>query len=233
MVQNSGRNILVVAAHPDDEVLGCGGAIAKHTCSGDNVLILIAAEGATARQDKRNIEKMASELTELQSASLKAAEILGVKAVEHLGLPDNRLDSLDRLDIVKKIEEVVNRHQPCTVYFHHSGDVNIDHRRLHEAVITACRPIPGRSVKRLLSYEVASSTEWQTPNSGSLFQPNWFVDITETLARKIEALRSYPSELKEWPHPRSVEAVINMARYRGSQVGVHAAEAYCLLRKIS
>ncbi len=158
--------------------------------------------------------------------------MLGALGVELLDLPDNRLDSIDRLDLIKKIEERVQRHQPYEVYLHHIGDVNVDHRRLHEAVVTACRPIPGNSVKRLLSFEVSSSTDWQPPGSAPGFQPNWFVDISAQWQRKREALEVYASEMRHWPHARSIEAVEHLVRWRGSMVGVEAAEAFCLLRQI-
>jgi LmbE family N-acetylglucosaminyl deacetylase len=161
-----------------------------------------------------------------------AGSILGAAGVELLDLPDNRLDSLDRLDLIKRIEERVERHQPECVYVHHAGDVNVDHRRLHEAVVTACRPTPGHVVKRLLSFEVASSTEWQPPGSAQAFQPNWFVDISDQWERKREALEAYSSEMRDWPHARSLKAVEHLARWRGAQVGVEAAEAFCLLRQL-
>ncbi len=225
-------SVLVVAAHPDDEVLGCGGTIARHVDKGDVVHILIVAEGSTSRQQQRDRSQAADELSALAKASHAAASILGVAGVELLDLPDNRLDSLDRLDIIKRIEERVDRHQPECVYIHHAGDVNIDHRRLHEAVVTACRPTPGHVVKRLLSFEVMSSTEWQVPGSAPPFQPNWFVDISDHWERKREALLAYASEMRSWPHARSLEAVEYLARWRGAQVGVEAAEGFCLLRQL-
>ena len=142
------------------------------------------------------------------------------------------MDSLDRLDLIKRIEECVERHQPKCVYVHHAGDVNVDHRRLHEAVVTACRPTPGHVVKRLLSFEVPSSTEWQPPGSAQAFKPNWFVEISDRWERKRDALEAYSSEMREWPHARSLEAVEHLARWRGAQVGVDAAEAFCLLRQL-
>lgn len=224
--------VLVVAAHPDDEVLGCGGTIARHANSGDQVQVLIVAEGSTSRQQKRDRAQVADELSALAQAAQTAGSILGAAGVELLDLPDNRLDSLDRLDLIKRIEECVKRHQPECVYVHHAGDVNVDHRRLHEAVVTACRPTPGHVVKRLLSFEVASSTEWQSPGSAPAFQPNWFVDISEQWERKREALVAYASEMRNWPHARSLEAVEHLARWRGAQVGVEAAEAFCLMRQL-
>lgn len=226
-------SVLVVAAHPDDEVLGAGGTIARHADAGDVVQVLIVAEGATSRQEQRDREKAANELTSLAQAAEAAGRILGAAAVELLSLPDNRLDSLDRLDLIKQIGQKIDQYQPQVVYTHHAGDVNIDHRRLHEAVVTACRPTPGQPVRRLLSYEVASSTEWQPSGSAPAFQPNCFVDITAQWARKRQALEAYAVEMRDWPHARSLEAVEHLARLRGAQVGVEAAEAFCLLRQLA
>ena len=226
------NQILVVAAHPDDEVLGCGGTIARHADSGDEVQVLIVAEGSTSRQQERDRAQVLDELSALANAAQAAGSILGAAGVELLNLPDNRLDSLDRLDLIKRIEERFDHHQPECVYVHHAGDVNVDHRRLHEAVMTACRPTPGHVVRRLLSFEVVSSTEWQPPGSAPAFQPNWFVDISDQWERKREALLAYASEMRDWPHARSLEAVEHLARWRGAQVGVEAAEAFCLLRQL-
>ena len=226
-------SVLIVAAHPDDEVLGCGGTIAHHADVGDQVQVLIVAEGATSRQQQRDRNQASDELSALAQAAQKAGAILGAKGVELLDLPDNRLDSLDRLDLIKQIEERIACHQPQVVYSHHAGDVNIDHRRLHEAVVTACRPTPGQPVLRLLSFEVASSTEWQPAGSAPAFHPNWFVDISSQWPRKREALEAYASEMRPWPHARSIEALEHLARWRGAQVGVEAAEAFCLLRQLS
>jgi len=184
------ESILVVAAHPDDEVLGCGGTIARHVDDGAKVNILIVAEGATSRQPERDRLQAKALLSALSESARLSAEILGVAGIDILDFPDNRLDSLDRLDLIKVIEEFINRHEPSTVYVHHAGDVNIDHRRLHEAVVTACRPTPGHCVKKLLSYEVASSSEWQPPGSAPVFQPNWFVDISEQWCRKKKSIGS-------------------------------------------
>ena len=218
------KSILFVAAHPDDEVLGCGGTIARHADAGDQVQVLIVAEGATSRQLQRNRNQATGELSALAQAAQRAGAILGSQGVELLDLPDNRLDSLDRLDLIKQIEQRIARHQPQVVYVHHAGDVNVDHRLLHEAVVTACRPTPRQPVQRLLSFEVASSTEWQPPGSAPPFQPNWFVDISAQWPRK--------REMRPWPHARSLEALEHLARWRGAQVGVEAAEAFCLLRQL-
>lgn len=226
-------NILVVAAHPDDEVLGCGGAIAKHVQQSDQVHILVLAEGATSREITRNREKFQPDLSALAISSRKASQILGVSSLFLDSFPDNRMDSCDLLDIVKVIERAIEKHQPQIVYTHHSGDVNIDHRRIHEAVVTACRPIPNHPVRTLLFFEIPSSTEWQPPSSAQSFSPNWFVDISETLLLKLKALEAYESEIRPYPHPRSVKAVEYLARWRGATVGVQAAEGFILGRNLN
>lgn len=232
MVVTKSNRVLVVAAHPDDEVLGCGGTIARHSDDGDMVQVLIVAEGATSRQQHRDRYEAGDELPALSQAAQVAGSILGAKGVELLDLPDNRLDSLDRLDLIKLVEKRIERYQPQLVYVHHAGDVNVDHRRLHEAVVTACRPTPSHPVKRLLSFEVVSSSEWQPPGSAPAFQPNWFVDISNQWQRKHDALVAYASEMRSWPHSRSLKAVEHLARWRGAQVGVEAAESFCLLRQL-
>ena len=224
------EQVLVVAAHPDDEVLGCGGTIARHADNGDVISVLIVAEGATSRWYRRDRDEAIADLSYLAIAAHKAADLLGVSDLKLLDLPDNRLDSLDRLDLIKHVESYIDQRQPQIVYVHHAGDVNIDHRRLHEAVVTACRPTPGHPVRQLFSYEVASSTEWQTPGSGVAFQPNWFIDISAQWDRKRQALEAYANEMRPWPHARSIDSLEYLARWRGAQVGVQAAEAFCLLR---
>ena len=232
MTPHKREKVLVIAAHPDDEVLGCGGTIARHADAGDQVHILIVAEGATSRQLQRDRIQASEELSALGKAANTAGSVLGTAGVELLDLPDNRLDSIDRLDLIKQIENRIDCYRPEVIYVHHAGDVNVDHRRLHEAVTTACRPTPGQLVRRILSYEVASSSEWQPPGSGPAFTPNWFVDISAQWDKKREALMAYASEMRAWPHARSLEALEHLARWRGAQVGVEAAEAFCLLRQV-
>lgn len=230
----SGKSVvLVIAAHPDDEVLGCGGTIARHVRQGDEVHVAIMAEGITSRDDRRDRASRKGELTELAEAAHKANDLLGVSSLDMQGFPDNRMDAMARLDVIKEVETLIDRHRPDTVYSHHVGDVNIDHRRLHEAVVTACRPMPkNHAVTRLLFFEVSSSTEWQPPGSAQPFVPNWFVDITDCMNTKVEALKTYASEMRPWPHARSIEAVQALAGFRGGTVGVAAAEAFVLGRQL-
>ncbi|MAJ13374.1 MAG: GlcNAc-PI de-N-acetylase [SAR116 cluster bacterium] len=223
------NKVLVIAAHPDDEVLGCGGVIAKHVNNGDKVDVLIAAEGITSRTPKL-IEK--EKLDKLKSEAERANKLLGVNNLYFEGLPDNRLDKLLRLETVKIIEKYIEKTKPHIIYTHHSGDVNIDHQILHHSVVTACRPIPGIGIKDLLFFEVLSSTEWQTPYSSTSFTPNWFVEIDNTIDLKLKSLNSYTTEMRDWPHPRSIKGAEILASHRGASIGVNYAEAFMLGRKI-
>lgn len=226
------NRVLVVAAHPDDEVLGCGGTILRHTSNADTVRILILAEGVTSRDPLRDKEKHSVELAQLHADSTEAAKRLGAESVRLCSFPDNRMDRLDLLDVVKEVEHEISAFQPNIVYTHHSGDVNIDHRITHDAVITACRPLPGNPVETLLFFEILSSTEWQIPSPGRIFTPNWFVNIEEKFEGKLNALHCYASEMREFPHPRSYEGVRSLASYRGTTIGCKYAEAFSLGRKI-
>lgn len=227
------KNVLVIAAHPDDEVLGCGGVMARHAQEGDNVYTVILAEGLTSRRRERDRNLYSGEFDILHKAAQKANDILGVKELRLLEFPDNRMDSMDRLDIIKELEDIINEIKPNIIYTHHVGDVNIDHRRIHEAVLTAVRPIPGNHhVDELLYFETASSTEWMTAGSAPAFVPNWYVGIEGTLHLKLKALEAYEYEMREWPHARSVKALDYLAKWRGANIGIEAAESFVLGRKI-
>jgi LmbE family N-acetylglucosaminyl deacetylase len=226
------KTVLVFAAHPDDELLGCAGTIARHAGNGDAVHVIIMAEGATSRGAVRSRADHLEELERLRQAANEAGAILGVRSVDVLDFPDNRMDSCDLLDVTKSTERVISDRDPHIVYTHHVGDVNVDHRITHQAVYTACRPLPGSRLERILTFETVSSTEWMPAGSGSAFLPNWFVDISGTIERKMQALSVYRSEMRAWPHPRSARALDHLARWRGSSIGVEAAEAFILLRMI-
>lgn len=226
------KKVLIVAAHPDDEVLGCGATIAKHVTKGDEVRVLVMAEGITSRDKSRDTKSNKDKLSKLAVAANKAGEVLGVSRVILCNFPDNRMDSVDLLDIVKVVEEVVGDYSPEIVYTHHPADLNIDHRRVHDAVMTACRPEPFCKVKTILLFEVASSTGWGSSGHNSGFIPNWFVDISDVLSLKIKALEIYQEEMRNWPHARSISAIEHLARWRGASVGLEAAEAYVLGRNL-
>ena len=219
------KQILVVVAHPDDEVLGCAGTIARHVSDGDKVYVVFMSDGVTSRTGVES-----NEVEVRKQAAKDASNILGiVQSLRFLGFPDNRMDTVALLDIVQTLEQVINEIEPEVVYTHHSGDLNIDHKITHQAVMTACRPQPGFCVREIYSFEVLSSTEWSTNNP---FIPNYFVDISDILELKISAIKAYNSELRLFPHARSIESIEALVKYRGASVGVHAAEAFRLERKI-
>ncbi|MGO8755128.1 MAG: PIG-L deacetylase family protein [Gallionellaceae bacterium] len=223
---------LVIAAHPDDEVLGCGATIARLAAEGWAVHVLIVAEGSTSRNAVRDPAMHEGKLSDLAKCAEAANRILGSASLKLNSLPDNRMDGVELLDIVKLVEAEIDRRKPCLVLTHHAGDVNIDHRVLHDAVIAACRPQPQHPVKNLLFFEVPSSTEWRPAASGMYFAPNYYYDVTAYLEKKLEALRAYAPEIRSFPHPRSIEATEHLARWRGATVGYHAAEAFMLGRSI-
>ncbi len=226
------RCVLVVAAHPDDEVLGCGATMAKHARRGDRVHVLILSEGITSRGGAPDRSAFGRDLAELAAAARRANDVLGVHALELAQLPDNRMDAVDLLDIVRPVEERVLRIRPQIVYTHFGGDLNIDHVLTHRAVLTACRPLPGGGVDTMLFFEVPSSTDWYVGGQGGGFVPTWFEDVSETLDAKKRALEAYGGEMRPWPHARSLDAVEHLARWRGATVGLGAAEAFVLGRAV-
>jgi LmbE family N-acetylglucosaminyl deacetylase len=218
--------VLVVAAHPDDETLGAGGTIARHTSAGDEVWVCLLSEGASSRHDEVELQKSCAE---------RACEVLGVHKVVFLDFPDQRLDTISLIDIIRPIESCIESLQPDLVYTHFMEDANQDHRIAYRATLVATRPVPGFSVKQLLCFETPSSTEWAAPFPGSVFAPNVYVDITETLPTKLEAMSKYAdthvSEVREFPHPRSLEALEVYAKRHGVKVGRPAAEPFMLVRE--
>ena len=225
------ERVLAVVAHADDEVLGCGGTLAVHSSKGHDVRVLVIADGVSSRSTG-NHDLDQESINERQQHARTAASILGISDVVFCGYPDNQLDTVPMLEIVKTIESFLNVFPANTVYTHHSGDLNVDHRITSQAVITATRPVPNSSVKSLFSFEVPSSTEWQFAKVAESFNPNYYVDISETLHRKISALSAYKYEVKGPPHPRSSDVCDHLARWRGSNVGLVAAEAFTLLRGV-
>jgi len=218
-------SVLVVAAHPDDEVLGCGGTIARLAREGQVVNVAVLGEGITSRHVQRESADPAA-IKELYRCSRRVADLLSVKELSFHGLPDNRFDSLPLLDVIKLVEEAIRRWQPSVIYTHHGGDLNIDHQVVNRAVLTAARPVEGRSVREVYMFEIASSTEWAFQQLGPVFKANVFVNIESTLRLKIEGMQLYDSETRKFPHPRSPEALTAIARRRGCTVGCQAAEAF-------
>jgi N-acetylglucosamine malate deacetylase 1 len=217
--------ILAMVAHPDDEVLGAGGALARHASRGDEVYIAFLTDGVGARS-----EDQAAALRRAAAAA-QAAGFLGAHPPQFLGFPDNRLDTVALLDVVKSIEKIVASVTPHAIYTHHSGDLNIDHVICHRAVMTACRPLSASSVRRILAMEIPSSTEWASESSKT-FTPNCFIEISATRAAKRRALAAYAEEMRAFPHPRSVESITALENSRGAAAGLACAEAFMVLRQI-
>ncbi len=211
------KNVLCVVAHADDEILGCGGTLAKHATAGDLVRIVIFA-GTGSSPGMR---------TGAQVAKAEAAgNVIGASIITVLNFEDQKFDTYPFLDLVQSLEAEIKDAE--IVYTHHAGDLNLDHRIVHQAVLTACRPLPGATVKEIYGMEVVSSTEWRT-----VFDPTHFVDISEHFETKDRALRFYDDEMRPSPHARSYRRLRALADWRGGQAGVHQAEAFTTIRTVS
>lgn len=220
------EHIAAIVAHPDDEVLGCGGALALHAAAGDKVRILILATGLAARGAVGS-----SDFEALRRQAENAAKVLGAQSVAFGEFPDNAMDSVPLLEVVQRVEGFLDEFPADTIYTHHAGDLNIDHRLTQGAVMTACRPLPGAAARKIFACEVNSSTEWAAPSQPP-FVPTEFVDINAVLETKVRALACYENEIRDWPHPRSEDGVRALARWRGGQCGVEAAESFVTLRRV-
>ena len=223
------KKILIIAAHPDDEVLGCFGTVARMVKEGDEAYTLILGEGKTSRDERRSVENKKAELNILNREIEKANSVINIKKTFIENFPDNRFDSVDLLDIVKAILKVKEEIKPDIIFTHYENDLNIDHQITYQAVVTATRPMEDESVKEIYSFEVLSSTEWNYPLS---FSPDLFFDISETIKLKKEAMKQYNSELCQFPHPRSIEGIELNAKYHGMRVGKAYVEAFKTVRVI-
>jgi LmbE family N-acetylglucosaminyl deacetylase len=216
----SPKKILVIAAHPDDEILGCGGTLALHARKGDQVAGVIVCEGESLRYGTEGV----GQDRHIQAA----AEKVGIGRVEHLGFPDQRLDTLSLVEIITPLEKIVRSFEPHIVYCQHGGDINRDHHLLFEALLVAVRPTEP-CIEAILAFDTASSTEWAYPRT---FVPDTWVDISTTLETKLQAMACYPSEVREYPHPRSLKALAHRARTWGNQCCLDAAEVFMTVRRI-
>jgi LmbE family N-acetylglucosaminyl deacetylase len=214
-----------VAVHPDDEVLGCGGTIARHSCIGDTAQVLVVTKGAPGHYPAAQVKDLRRELS-------AAHKILGVAEALFLDFPAPKLDTVPVSELADGIAGALRRLQPDVVYLPHRGDLHADHRATYQAALIAARPNVHLRIRHILSYETLSETEWGSPAGDSVFIPNVFTDITDFLSRKLEAMACYRSQLKEFPHPRSLQAIEALARLRGSTAGFAAAEAFELIREI-
>lgn len=229
MMTSKKEKVLIVAAHPDDEILGCGATMARLSKSGHEVYTLILGEGVTSRDLNRNQAKRRLELNDLRKQSETANRLLGVKKTFVFDLPDNRFDSVDLLDIVKIIEGVKKIVSPTIIFTHYQNDLNVDHQLTYQAVLTATRPQPQETVKEIYSFEVLSSTDWNFPLT---FSPDLFVDVEKALPLKLAAMKVYQGELKQFPHPRSLKGIELNAQYWGMKVGKKFVEAFKTIRII-
>lgn len=221
--------VLVVAAHPDDEVLGCGGSIAKLAAAGYEVFLAILGEGVTSRYAAREAADHKL-ILELRETAEKVRECLGAKKLFPFDFPDNRFDTVPLLNIIKTIEGLIKEIKPQTVFTHHPSDLNIDHTITHRAVLTATRPLCDCPGKEIYAFEIPSSTEWSFGQFGS-FQPDTFCNIESTMEMKLRAMGLYETERREFPHPRSALALKATAQRWGSVVGMQYAEAFETIRR--
>ena len=229
------KKILIVVAHPDDELLGMGATIHKLKreipCK---IKVVILGEGLTSRSENRNTDKWKNELEKHKQNIYKAKSEIGYDFLKIYKLPDNRFDSLALLDIVKIVEKEKNEFLPEVIFTHHGGDLNIDHQRTFEAVITASRPMQHENVKTIITFETPSGTEWNSSTDPKIFVPNLFIEIyNKDLKAKINAMEAYEFEKRKYPHPRSPEALKILAKQRGITIGTEYAEAFSIIRFIS
>lgn len=227
------RKVLVIGAHPDDEILGVGGTIAKHTAQGDEVYVCLLSEHVTARKNKPDHTLFLEQVH-------AAKNIVGIKEILFFDFPNIQMNTVPTLKVVQAIEEAIVRFKPEIIYTHHTGDVNDDHHVTFRATMAAMRlpergnipGLPRNLIKEVLCYETPSSTEWAPPLSGTAFLPNVYVDISNFLDKKLAALACYENVTKPYPHPRSAEALTAKAKTTGVQAGLEAAEAFMLIRKL-
>lgn len=216
--------ILVVATHPDDEILGCGGTLARHVADGDDVQVLVVTRGADGLYSQ---EEEARCRAELQRAHM----LLGIGGCHFLDFPAPKLDIVPNCEVADRIKKVLGSFNPSIVYLPHRGDIHVDHRAVYYATLVAARPTRDVSVNKLLCYETLSETDWAPPSADDAFVPTVFFDISPYIEAKLRAMECYQSELREPPHPRSIDALRALARLRGCTVGFEWAEAFMLVRE--
>ena len=224
------KRVLVIAAHPDDEVLGVGGTVAKLSAQGVECHLLIVTDGSSAQY--RDMDDLQSIIDAKKLETKGCADILGFKSIHYGEQPDMRLDMTPHIQINRVIESVIDEIQPDTVFTHFWGDVNLDHQNVYKSTLVAVRPVMGQVVKELYCYRVPSSTEWTPNKADTMFMPNYFVDIEKYAEQKYKAFACYSTELRDYPHPRSVQHLREIDKAAGLRVGMLAAEEFVLLRKM-
>jgi len=217
--------ILIFAAHPDDEVLGCGATAARLVREGHEVMPVIICENASVRYET-DMQKTIKEWAK------KSATILGVTQPVFLGMPDQKLDTYPALEMAQILEKIIKEYQPQIIFTHHGGDINKDHQVIFEATLVATRPVPFNEIRTIYTYETISSTEWSFSDYYAKFTPNTFYNVSETIELKLDAFSQYLSEVKTYPHPRSLQGIEIRAKDWGARVGMRAAEAFQLVRAL-
>lgn len=225
------KTILVFAAHPDDEMLGCGATLLNYVKKGYKIKSFFFGDGESSRNvNKRNLSKLISEREQQAILVSKKAKF---EKPDFRRFPDNRLDMIPILDIVKYIELKIKKYKPEIIFTHFENDLNIDHQITHKAVMTATRPLSRTFVKKIYSFEIPSSTDFSfVRDKKRFFNPNFYVKVDKTIQKKLNLLKIYKEEIKKWPHPRSIKSIKNLAMYRGSQIGTKYAEAFLLIREL-
>lgn len=219
------NKVLVIVAHPDDEVLGMGGTIAKYVSNGFEVALLIVTDGSTSQY--KDDPKLTEIIDNKKKETECAAAVLGISKIYYGGQPDMKLDMTAHITVNAAIEIVINEFDPDIIYTHFEGDVNKDHQCVYQSTLVACRPVPGQKIKELYSFSIPSSTEWNPQNPKTVFVPNVFVDIEgEYAEKKYAAMEAYVTELRDYPHPRSVETLRILDQAVGLQVGLKCAESF-------
>lgn len=227
------NNIIVVAAHPDDEILGCGGTLLKHVAKGDNVFILFVSEGVSGRYRFSNNEhSLQKEILQRQAMAKKVAKIGKFKILDFLGLKNLELHSYPHNYLTNIIIDKFKKIKPDIVYTHYEHDLNIDHYHTFFSTFVACRPNKDFTIKKLLSFEIPSSTDWGIATNNKLFSPNYFIDVHKFIKKKEKLLNQYKFEMRKHPHSRSIKNINSLAIYRGGSIGLKSAEAFQVNRII-
>jgi LmbE family N-acetylglucosaminyl deacetylase len=229
------KKILIVVAHPDDEVLGLGATMNRLIDEfGVTVRVVILGDGITSRFDSPNGKQQEKDLKKHRENIYESQKIIGYQTVSLHNFPDNRFDSVALLDIIKIVEKEKDTFQPDLVFTHHAGDLNVDHQLSFKAVMTACRPLAEEKTEAIITFETPSSTEWQSSVGANNFCPNFYLEVSEeNLAQKIKAMEAYEFERREYPHPRSPQALMALAQKRGVEAGKNLAEAFCIIKLIN
>lgn len=222
------KKILVVVAHADDEILGVGGTIAR-LAKENEVYVLILTDSCSSQYANQDVCAI---IEEKKKCAVAANKLVGVKEVIYSDLPDMRLRETPHTKINAVIEKYIEEIKPQIVLTHHFGDVNLDHQEVYKSVMVAARPTQTQSVERVYTFEVLSATEWQSSDARYAFIPNTYIDISDTIDKKVKAMEAYSQEVRKYPHPRSKEAILNLAAYRGQSVGMEYAEGLCLVRDL-